>query len=47
MTEPSYISAKTAAAYRNLLSIASANNFYKFNNRPVQPLNGRPVLVSH
>lgn len=46
MTEPVYISAKTVSIYQSLLASSGANNYYKFNNRPVQPLNGRPVLVS-
>lgn len=47
MTEPVFVSSKAIAIYSRLLSQSPANNYYPANSRPVQPLNGRPVLVSH
>ena len=44
MTEPAYISSTSVTIYQNILQ---ANSRYKFNNRPIQLLKDRPVLVSH
>jgi carbonic anhydrase len=44
LTEPAYVSTTSVEIYQRILQ---ANSRYKFNNRPIQPLNARPVLVSH
>jgi carbonic anhydrase len=46
MTQPAFVSSKAVAIYQGLLSQSKANTYYRFNARPVQPLNSRPVLVS-
>ena len=43
MTEPAYISSASVTIYQRILQ---ANSRYQFNNRPIQPLNARPVLVT-
>lgn len=45
LTDPVYVSSAAIADYRRVLSSAP-NNYYSSNNRPIQPLNGRAVLVS-
>jgi carbonic anhydrase len=43
MTDPVYISSSSVTIYRRILQ---ANSRFQFNNRPIQPLNARPVLVT-
>ena len=43
MTEPVYVSNSSVTIYQRILQ---ANSRFQFNNRPIQPLNSRPVLVT-
>ena len=45
LTDPVYVSSSSVPAFQRVL-VNSPNNFYPRNNRPIQPLNGRAVLVS-
>lgn len=47
LAQPVYVTSAVVAQYQRLLTESAINNHYKSNNRPVQPLNGRAVIVSH